>query len=170
MNTSSNGFNINNGVKKIIEMFPASTYHFNFCKLWFEKNSVKKKMIINNILPILILAPNKNIPARAWSTSKNFMNQLEHVTWLANFSKTYQLNSNNFHQYKQINTIKINSSVSNTTTAGCNRSSFSPLCNNLFLQILHDQRLIKLTKCQILWLIHIFIDLMNTLVPRTKDR
>lgn len=151
-------------------MFPASTYHFNFCKLWFEKNSVKKKMIINNILPILILAPNKNIPARAWSTSKNFMNQLEHVTWLANFSKTYQLNSNNFHQYKQINTIKINSSVSNTTTAGCNRSSFSPLCNNLFLQILHDQRLIKLTKCQILWLIHIFIDLMNTLVPRTKDR
>ena len=170
MNTSSNGFNINNGVKKIIEMFTASTYHFNFCKLWFEKNSVKKKMIINNILPILILAPNKNIPARAWSTSKNFMNQLEHVTWLANFSKTYQLNSNNFHQYKQINTIKINSSVSNTTTAGCNRSSFSPLCNNLFLQILHDQRLIKLTKCQILWLIHIFIDLMNTLVPRTKDR
>ena len=170
MNTSSNGFNIKNGVKKIIEMFPASTYHFNFCKLWFEKNSVKKKMIINNILPILILAPNKNIPARAWSTSKNFMNQLEHVTWLANFSKTYQLNSNNFHQYKQINTIKINSSVSNTTTAGCNRSSFSPLCNNLFLQILHDQRLIKLTKCQILWLIHIFIDLMNTLVPRTKDR
>ena len=170
MNTSSNGFNINNGVKKIIEMFPASTYHFNFFKLWFEKNSVKKKMIINNILPILILAPNKNIPARAWSTSKNFMNQLEHVTWLANFSKTYQLNSNNFHQYKQINTIKINSSVSNTTTAGCNRSSFSPLCNNLFLQILHDQRLIKLTKCQILWLIHIFIDLMNTLVPRTKDR
>lgn len=170
MNTSSNGFNINNGVKKIIEMFPASTYHFNFCKLWFEKNSVKKKMIINNILPILILAPNKNIPARAWSTSKILWTSLEHVTWLANFSKTYQLNSNNFHQYKQINTIKINSSVSNTTTAGCNRSSFSPLCNNLFLQILHDQRLIKLTKCQILWLIHIFIDLMNTLVPRTKDR